>query len=71
MVKTQQRKKIIIVKRDKKDCKIDILKEKEMNREEGDFLNDTNPQEYVNIKSKNNNNKKAFIHEYNIAFFKK
>lgn len=34
VVKTQQLKRIIVVKRDKRDCKIDILKEKrEVNRE--------------------------------------
>ena len=75
MVKTQQPKRIIIVKRDKRDCKVDILKEeKGIDREEGAFLKDINPQECVNTKSKNNN-KKAFIHEYNIvgafSFFQK
>lgn len=29
-----------------------------MHGEEGALLNDTNPQEYVTIKSKNNNNRK-------------
>lgn len=41
---------------DTRDYKIDILTEmKVKNREGGAFLNDINPQEYVNTKSKNEN----------------
>ena len=53
MVKTQQLKRVIIVKWDKRDYKIDNLKEKkEMNRGKRALIKDINPQEYVNTKSK-------------------
>lgn len=70
MVKTQQLKRIIIVKRDKRDCKIDTLKEKKgIDREEGAFLKDINPQECVNTKSKNNKKKLSFMNIILLVLF--